>query len=67
MNGDELNAVWECRFNLNVVDHFSDALHHLIAGDDVGASFHQVCDATAILAPSTTKSVISAMDSDGSA
>ena len=40
MNGDELNAVGECRFDLDVMDHLWNALHHLIAGDDVGTGFH---------------------------
>src|SRR5664279_3676885 len=44
VHGDELGAVREGRFDLDVVDHLSNAVHHLGAGDDVRA---QVMDGIA--------------------
>ena len=48
MNGHKLCAVWERGLNLNVVDHFRNALHDVIAGDDMGARLHQVSNGSAI-------------------
>jgi len=42
MDGDELGAVGKGRLDLDVVDHLGNAIHHLRAGDDMGASFHQL-------------------------
>src|SRR5690606_32046975 len=41
VDGDELGAVGEGCFDLHVVDHLGDALHHLIARYDMGARFHE--------------------------
>ena len=51
MNGDKLSAIWESRFNLNIVDHFSDAVHDLIAFQHSRAISHEIRNASAI--PST--------------
>src|SRR5882757_186776 len=48
VHGDELGAVGESGFDLDVVDHFGDAIHHLVAGEDVGALLHQLGDAFAV-------------------
>ena len=45
MDGDELGAIWKCRFHLHVMDHLGDALHDLVAGEDFGTCGHQVGDA----------------------
>ena len=44
VDGDQLGSIGERRFDLNVVDHFGDAFHALLAGDDVGTCFHHVGD-----------------------
>src|SRR5580693_6878143 len=48
VHGDELGAVRERRLDLDLGDHFGDAVHHLGAADDVGAGFHQFGDATPV-------------------
>src|SRR5262245_52282394 len=48
VHGDKLGSIRECRFHLHVVDHLGNAVHHLCAGDDVGAGFHQLGDGAAI-------------------
>src|SRR5665213_628424 len=46
--GDELGAVGEGRFHLDVVDHLGDAIHALRARDDMGAIAHQLGHGTAV-------------------
>ena len=48
MHGDKLGAIGKGRLDLDVVDHLGDALHDLVAGDDVGAGFHEVGDGAAV-------------------
>jgi len=48
VHGDQLGAVGEGRFDLDRVDHLGDAVHQLVAGQDVGAGLHQVGDAAPV-------------------
>ena len=48
VHGHQLGAVGKGRLDLDVVDHLGDAFHHLIAGDDMRAGFHQVCDGASV-------------------
>ena len=48
MHGDQFGAVGECRLDLDVVDHLWDALHHLGAGEHMGAVAHEIGDAFAV-------------------
>src|SRR5579863_2483994 len=41
VNGDELSAVRKCRYDLNVVNHLRDAVHHLRTGQHLLAGLHQ--------------------------
>src|SRR5262245_49272614 len=50
-HGDEFGPVRKCRLHLDVVDHLRDSLHHLRAGQDLGAGLHQVGDRAAIARP----------------
>ena len=47
MDGDELGAIGEGGFHLHFVDHFGDAVHHVITGEDFGAGGHQLGHGTA--------------------
>ena len=40
VNGDQLRAVREGGFDLDIRDHFRDAFHHLLAGQDVTTFLH---------------------------
>src|ERR1700755_2921324 len=42
MDGDEFCAVRKRRLDLDVVDHFGDAGHHLVAPQHLGAGLHQL-------------------------
>ena len=48
MHGHQFGTVWECRFNLHIVDHFGDPLHDLAARDNMGTFRHQVSDAAPV-------------------
>src|SRR3954470_3934258 len=48
MHGDEFGAIRERRFDLDVVDHFWDAIHHLRAGNHLRARLHQFGDGAAV-------------------
>ena len=49
VNGDELAAVGEGGFDLDIVHLFlGDTFHHFRAGKDMGARFHQSRDALAV-------------------
>src|SRR5712691_9843237 len=37
VNANEFSSIRECRFHLHLRDHFSDAFHDLIAGQDLAA------------------------------
>ena len=63
VDGDELGAVGKGRLDLDVVDHLGDALHHLIARQHMRARLHESATERPSRAPSTTKSVISAIAS----
>jgi len=40
MDGDQLGAVWERSFYLNLTDHFGHAFHDRVGGQDGGAQAH---------------------------
>ena len=42
MNRHQLGAVGERGLDLNVVNHFGDAIHHLRAGENVGTRLHEL-------------------------
>src|SRR5271165_1744137 len=42
MDGDELCAVREGRFHLNIMDHLRHAFHHLVARQDMRACLHEL-------------------------
>src|SRR5262245_34811455 len=42
VHGHQLGAVREGRLDLNVVDHFGDPVHHLLAREHVRARLHQL-------------------------
>ncbi len=48
MHGDELRSVRERRFDLDFRNHFGNAVHHLLARDDMGAGLHQFGDRLAV-------------------
>src|ERR1700749_2524384 len=48
MDGDKLGAVGKRRLDLDVVDHFSNARHHLSPGKHLRAGLHQLGDGAAI-------------------
>src|SRR5580658_1642023 len=48
VHGDELGAIGKRRLDLNFRNHFGDAVHHLRAGDDIGAALHEFGDAVAV-------------------
>src|SRR5690606_18810204 len=48
VDGHQLGAVGEGGFDLNVVDHLRNPLHHLVAGDDVCPGFHQLGHGAAV-------------------
>ena len=48
VQGDELRAVGERRFDLDLGEHVGDALHHVGAGEDVAAVLHQVGHTTTV-------------------
>src|ERR1700754_36311 len=48
VDGDELGAVGERRLDLDVVDHFGNARHHLIASQHLRAGLHQVGHGAAV-------------------
>src|SRR5207302_10359207 len=41
MHRHQLRSVWERRFDLYLVDHFWNAIHHLLAREHMRACFHQ--------------------------
>src|SRR5215467_10667700 len=41
MKTDEFSAIGECCFYLHLVDHFGDAFHDLISGQDLAAPGHE--------------------------
>src|SRR6188768_3673692 len=45
---DKLGAVGERGFDLDVVDHLGDAIHHLLAGKNLATVAHQFGDAPAV-------------------
>jgi len=48
VHGDELGAVRKGRFDLNVMDHFGNARHHLSTGQNLGTGLHQVGHGAAV-------------------
>src|SRR5258708_31898795 len=48
VNADELGAIGERCFHLHLVDHFGDAFHDLIAGQDLAALGHVFGDRLAV-------------------
>ena len=48
VDGHELRAVGKGGFDLDVRDHFRDAVHHVLACQECGADLHQFGDAAAI-------------------
>ena len=42
MDSDELGAIRKSRFDLDVVDHFGDALHDIVAFEQRGSEAHQI-------------------------
>src|SRR5258706_2487752 len=48
VDGDELGAVGESRLDLDLGDHFGDALHDVGAREERGAEAHQLGDALAV-------------------
>ena len=48
MDGDQLGTIRECRFDLDVVNHFGNARHHLVSGQDLRARLHQLCHGATI-------------------
>ena len=54
----ELGAVGERCFHLHLVEHFGDAFHDLIAGQDLAAFRHEFGNRLAVACTSRMKSVI---------
>src|SRR5258708_26024224 len=48
VNADEFGAIGERCFHLHLVDHFGDAFHDLIAGQDLAALGHEFGDRLAV-------------------
>ncbi len=48
MDGDQLGAIGEGGFDLDLRDHFRDAFHHLFAAEQGGAEVHQLGHGLAI-------------------
>src|SRR5262249_31910233 len=48
VNGNELGAVDERCLHFHLVDHFRDALHHLIAAENLAAFGHELGDGLAV-------------------
>src|SRR6185437_9483424 len=48
VDGDELGAIGECRFDLEVVDYLGDAFHDLLPSQHLGAGLHQLGDGLAV-------------------
>lgn len=48
MNGDEFCAIRESGFDLDVVNHFGNAFHHFITGNQSGAITHELGDGFSI-------------------
>ena len=48
VDGDELGAVGEGGFDLDLVDHFGDAVHDVVALEDGGAVAHEGGDGFAV-------------------
>ena len=41
MNSDQLRAIWESAFNLDLGNHFGDPVHHLISAQELPPQIHQ--------------------------
>src|ERR1700730_1916955 len=48
MHRHQLRSIGERRFDLYVVDHFGNAVHHLLAREHMPACFHQLRDGLAV-------------------
>ena len=48
MDGDELGAIRKSRFDLDVVDHFGDALHDIVPFEQGGSGAHQFGDRSSV-------------------
>ena len=44
MDGDQLRAVGKSCFDLDVVNHFRNSLHHLVACEYLSSRLHEVGD-----------------------
>ena len=63
MDGDKLGAVGKGRLDLHVMDHLGHPLHALRSGDDTRPASIRSATERPSRAPSSTKSVISAIAS----
>lgn len=48
MDGDQLRAVGECSFDLNLANHVGDPFHHRVGGKNRRAQAHDLGDGSAI-------------------
>src|SRR6185369_8230249 len=48
VHGHKLRAVGKCRFDLDVVNHLGDAIHHLCTCENLRTGVHEIGDGAAI-------------------
>jgi len=51
VDGDELGPVGKRRLDLNRLDHFGNAFHHVLAAQHLAPGLHQLGDAAPITRP----------------
>jgi len=48
VQGHQLGSVGERRFDLDSVEHLGNAFHHIVAGQDLAAFFHEIYHGAAV-------------------